>query len=252
LEEKGKLEKYSIVYNFYPVEGLGLILPTAIICQVDSDGSLGYMRAVAIAETLESYGIHIKDTYHEAMISLCEELTVPAIEAVFNKGVKRGAKPITSLFADTDTKQLVQNTIDRRMSKLMATLKENGAPICFNIERKIKAKDVPLFYYEDKAEPLLYFAKTQTGISYRLSLRVGTETVLPYKYDIKLIANNPGIVIIKNQVVWISHINANKLSPFYKNETVFIPEKLTKTYFEKFIIDVLGKVNIEVDGFELN
>lgn len=252
MEEKGKLEKYSIVYNFYQVEGLGLILPTAIICQVDSDGSLGYMRAAAIAETVESYGLNIKDTYHEAMISLCQELTIPAIEAVFNKGVKRGVKPITSLFADADTKQLVQNTIDRRMSKLMTTLKENGAPLCYNIERKIKAKDVALFFYSDKAEPLLYFAKTQTGISYRLSLQVGTETVLPCKYDIRLIANNPGIVIIKNQVVWISHINANKLTPFYKNETVFIPEKLTKTYFEKFIIDVLGKVNIEVDGFELN
>jgi SNF2 family DNA or RNA helicase len=252
LEEKGKLEKYSIVYNFYPVEGLGLILPTAIICQVDSDGSLGYMRAAAIAETVESYGLNIKDTYHEAMISLCLELTIPAIEAVFNKGVKRGVKPITSLFADADTKQLVQNTIDRRMSKLMTTLKENGAPICFNIERKIKAKDVPLFYYEDKAEPLLYFAKTQTGISYRLSLKLGDEHILPSKYDVQLIANQPGIVKIKNRVVWISFINANKLTPFIKSEKVFIPEKLTRTYFEKFIIDVLGKVNIEVDGFELN
>ncbi len=246
------MEKYGIVYNLYPVEGLGLILPTAIICQIDSDGSLGYMRAAAITETLESYGLNITGTYHEKLIALCEELTVPAIEAVFNKGVKRNIKPIVSLFADADTKQLVQNSIDKRMSKLMSVLKENQAPICYNIQRKIKAKDIQLFYAQVDAIPLLYFAKTQTGISYRLSLNFGDHHILPQKYDIKLITNHPGIIIIKNTVVWISFINSNKLTPFLKNETVFIPEKLTKTYFEKFIIDVLGKVDIEVDGFELN
>lgn len=248
--EHVKDKDYCIVYNLYQIEGLQIFFPSATICESEAGGKLGYMRAAALVENVESYGISFKGTVHENLLDLCKEMTIPALEQVYNKNQKK-PRSFTALFNDAGLQKTVQAAIDRRMSKFFETVREHNLPICLDIQRKIKAEDVRLFFFGESAIPNLHFTKMQTGIRYDLTLQIGEDVIRPNVYDIKLLTNFPGIILTKRQILWLEQINSAKLKPFLKAESVLIPEKHVRTYFDQFIIDIMGKVDIQVDGFDL-
>ncbi|MBK9737489.1 MAG: hypothetical protein IPO92_22065 [Saprospiraceae bacterium] len=245
-----KAKDHQIVYNLSIAEGLDIILPNALICDTDADNQPGYMRAFALHETIASYHIAIRDTAHATLLQLCKELTIQAIETNFNKNQKK-KRNLQSLFADVQIRKLVQASIDRRMITFLQIIRDHQFPICYDLQRKIKASQVRLNFFEDKAIPRLLFVKTMTGIKYTLTLTINDNIILPKAHNINIITDHPATFIIDQHIVWLEHLNAAKVKPFFKNDSVFIPEKLTKDYFRQFITDVMGKVEIEVEGFDL-
>lgn len=243
-------EKFCVVYNVYYSDTLDLILPGAAICSLDNLGRPSYLKANALPENMESYGLKYSESIHKVLIDICKELSIPELEITFNKTRKKPMS-LSALFAEQNTQKAIQSIIDKRMVKFLETIHEHDLFLSFNLQRKIKASDILLRFSDKLARPMLHFSKTQTGIKYQLNLDLESRIITPSKHVIKLLTNDPGIILIDNLVFNLDRINAYKLKPFLKNESIFIPNKLTKNYFEQFILDVLAKVDIEVEGFEL-
>ena len=243
-------EKFCVVYNLYYSDTLEIVLPSAGICNMDSLGRPSYLKANALPENMESYGLIYTESIHKILIDICGELSIPSLENTFNKTRKKPLS-LSALFAEQNTQKSIQTIIDRRMVKFLEIIHEHDFYLCFDLQRKIKASDLLLSFSDKIAQPLLHFSKTQTGIKYQLNLDIHDLVLQPSKHVIKLLTNEPGTILIDNVVLRLDRINAYKLKPFLKNESIFIPDKLTKKYFEQFILDVLAKVDIEVEGFEL-
>ena len=235
------LDSYVIVYSLEMVDGKDIVLPSAYICSKD-------VQAAALPTNTESYGIKYHETIHQKLIEICQELQSKEIEQSLNKNRKKALK-IDALFADVKTQKLIQNQINRRLSNFLKLVKESNSYLCWNLQRKIKANDILLQFFPDLAYPKLFFTKTQTGIKYELKLKVGEEMIIPNMHQIITITDHPGILIINNNIVQLSELNAAKLKPFLQKESIFIPEKMVQDYFTQFILEVMGKVDVEASGF---
>lgn len=244
-------EKYVVVYSLYKAEGLEIYLPAAYICSVDKYDRPSYIQAAALMENTASYGIDAENSIHKSLITLCHELSLVELEKVFNKNKKKPEK-LTSLFADPRVQKTIQGLIDKRMNKFLELVKTNQCYLCLYLLRKVNANDLLLGFFPDFVQPHLLFTKTQTGIRYELKLQVGEKILKPVQHEVLLITNLPGIIVLDNIVMWISDINTAKLKPFLKAESVFIPDKLVKNYFKQFVLDVMGKVDVASDGFDIH
>lgn len=82
-------EKYCVVYNVYYSDTLDLILPGAAICSIDNLGRPSYLKANALPENMESYGLEYSESIHKVLIDICKELSIPELEITFNKTRKK-------------------------------------------------------------------------------------------------------------------------------------------------------------------
>ncbi|MBL0026075.1 MAG: DEAD/DEAH box helicase [Saprospiraceae bacterium] len=242
------IEKYTIVYNLYGLENQEIVLPNAFVCKIDKDGQPSYIEALALPETILSFGIDIKESVHEKLLSICNDLNTKSLENHFNRGSKRELK-LSSLFEDKTTKSILQSYLDKKLVGYLTLIKDHKLHICFDLQRSIKAIDVILNFENERASPDLFFIKTQTGLRYTLSLRLNDIKIIPCHDSVLILTDRPSWIVIGRQIIEIQYINSAKLKPFLKNESIFVPEKLIRNYFEQFIKDLLGSVDIETEGF---
>ncbi|MGB4958737.1 MAG: DEAD/DEAH box helicase, partial [Saprospiraceae bacterium] len=243
-------EKYCITYSLAPINGIGFILPSAYICDEDSHGMPYYMRAVANGDTLGSYGIEVSGSAHEELLMLCEELSIEALEKSINKNNKQ-PKNINTLFEDKKVQSILQGIIDRKIERMLKIIRSEGYFLGFNIVRSVRVSDHLVHFHQTNISPDLLFTKTLKGIKYELSLLAYEKTILPYKHHIEILADKPAILLIDHTVCWMDDLNASKVKPFLKKDAVFIKNDMVKTYFETFLKDVMGKVDIRSEGFEI-
>ncbi len=242
--------KEVIAYSLYQVEAISTYLPQAYIVEENDKGELEYMRAKALKNTVGSYGIDISSGPHGELLDLCEELSIENLEAKYGqKGRKKLS--LSQLYEDDKISHIVKQFLSRKMGRFLKLVTEHELPMCLEIERKTRLQQLRILYTSQQIEPVLSFRKTQTGIHYQIQLRNGNASILPCQHDTQIILDDPAYVLIDYCLFSLSYINANKLKPFQKNDSIFIPERMTRTYFQKFIMDVISKVDIEAEGFEV-
>ena len=239
-----------IVYSFQKLEGLEIIIPAAFICDVDDHGRPGYIQANATMDIISSYGIDVENTIHKELLEICYDLNPVQLEKRINKNKKKPER-LSVLFSDKSTWNLLQSIVDKKLLRLLECVKEHHCYICYQLQRNIKAYDFLLTFYDGNAIPQLQFTKTQTGVRYELKISVGEETVIPCKTNISILTNLPSTICIGNVIMPLASVNSAKIKPFLKQESVFVPEKLVRTYFSQFVTDVIGKVEITAHGFEI-
>lgn len=243
-------EKYVVVYSLYLADGLDIYLPVSYICSVDKLDRPNYIQAAALLDNVESYGLGEDGSIHRTLIEMCQELTLAELEKVYNKNKKKPEK-LTALFTNPVVQKTIQTQIDKRMSKFLDLVRTHHCYLCFDLKRKENAYDALVGFYPDLVFPHLLFTKTQTGIRYELKLEIGEKMIRPFQHEVKLITNMPGIVMVDNVIMWLNEINSPKIKPFTKSESVFIPDKLVKNYFTQFVLDVMGKVDVVSEGFDI-
>ena len=209
------------------------------------------MKAKGARELAESYGIQVSGTIHESLLELCNELFPEQLEKNFNRNNKK-TQTFSLLFDDKKTKSLIRNYIDTRLDKFLKLCNENGVAVCHSIERKIRCEDIRLHFSDKIISPVLNFRKTLTGVHYSMNLKYGEgDAFSPFEKDIHILCDLPGWLIVQNRLNRLDNINANKLSPFFTKESIFVPVKNMMDFFEKFIADIIGKAEVETEGFDV-
>lgn len=239
-----------IVYSLGKLENFDFFIPLAYVCDVDPNGQPKFIQANAQFDTIASYGIEISNKPHQVLLEICHELKPLELEKTLNKNRKKHEK-LSVLFSDPKIKSTIQSIIDKKMVKFLDVVHQNGYFFCDQLKRKIWAKDVLLTFLPNEAVPKLKFRKTQTGVTYYLKLQIEDELITPHYNDIELISNDPAYIRVKKFIVKVTSINSTKIRPFLKNESIYVPQKLVKSFFSQFVTDVMGKIDIEAEGFEI-
>lgn len=241
-------EIYQVCYNLNEFAD-GLYIPAAYIVTLDQDGYLAHIKQRATADTVGSFGIELTEDRREAF-SWIDDLQVKALEKRFSPP-RRKQKLLQVLLEDPDIKKNIHLFVHRLLGKLLEMLVYKGAPITWNVERKVLVKDFLLHTHVDPLEPELSFTKTEDGVLYRLCLRNGEDTLLLSNHEVIPVTNHPAWVVIDDALYPIAHINGNMVKPFRQRDEVRIPEKQVKTYFQKFILKVAARLDIAAEGFDV-
>jgi SNF2 family DNA or RNA helicase len=97
----------------------------------------------------------------------------------------------------------------------------------------------------------LAFDKSVAGITYSLFLQNELSVFEPNQHRILIILDSPAWIVFDNQLGQIEAINSKKITPFLNNKSIEIPSKNIPEFFERFIKDIVKKVDIEANGFQV-
>ncbi len=242
-------QAYSFIINFLSTEGTSWVLPQSQICIHDKTGHPAYLKAAGTMETVASYGITVTDPIKN-LINECKDLRLDEMEAFFNRNKKKAIR-LNVLFDDPATKQYIQDYIDRKINKIIIIALEENVPLSYDLVRKEHFYNFKILTPIHNITPSLKFTKTQTGVNYTMQLAIGDITFLPKERNIILLSKEFGWLIIDGQLAQLQYINTNKIKPFLTKESIYILEKTVRTYFQKFVLDVMSEVEIVAEGFEV-
>jgi non-specific serine/threonine protein kinase len=137
------------------------------------------------------------------------------------------------------------------MDLFLQLAQKNNLPLSINLNRTIPFFNQHYFFKNTLLKPNLHFKKTNEHIIYTLSLQENDLIYFPVNHLTILLLNSPGWIAIDKNIYGLAEINGNKVKPFISKKSIEIQEKNSRIYFETFIKDILKKVEIETDGFQI-
>ena len=243
--------KYEIVYNFNYSELLGLYMPEPVTCSLKKDGRLDKRYKLATPETLAGLSsVTFEGTPHARLLEIAAALSEEQLSVKFKPKGKRKVN-FKVIQADKTVYDLCAKHISRKVAEMLQLCYENGYPVTVGLLRKEAAEDFRYTFSEEAYNPRLKFAKHAEGIDYTLYFETSKGLVYPFDTDTIILTNHPAWVIMENKIIHLDQLNGNKLKPFLKKTKITIPQRTMKVYFEKFIMDLVPKVKIDTDGFEI-
>ncbi len=244
-------KSYSIIVNLEYNEEMQRYIPTPYIVKIEYGLKLGSLKAKATSSTIPSYNVIIKKETSEQIIKLTDSLSPRVLEEKFVTK-KRNQNTLSKALLIPEIKDLLLKYYDRKSSDLFHFLQSNNIPLIIDIVRKTPLEDLKIVGSPKPIIPILRFEKTQTGIKY--SIKLNNQHSAPWSpntRDVHILTNHNCWIIVDYVIYQLKEINGNKLKPFLKKDHIFVKNEMVITYFEKFIIEVAKKSEIEAIGFEV-
>lgn len=238
----------EVLYDLYPA-GEGLYLPVAYIVSKGRDGELAHILQKALPETMEALGLSISPA-QERLFPIIGKLQPKALEKRFNPPKKR-PRELAALMEDKELARTIANYCHRLLDELLSIATRHGLPLSWEAKRKVLARDLLLEYRPEPLEAFLYFAREEDGVRYRLQLTNENGAWAIHSREVIPITNNPAWLFVDYRLYRAPDINGNMVLPFRNKEEVVIPKNSVKTYFQKFILKVAARADIEAEGFEV-
>lgn len=243
--------QHEVVYNLMEVVE-GLHLPNAYIVSVDQDGYLAHIRQKALEDTIGAFKLKLDDTRRK-LFPLIEEVQPKNLEKKFSPPKKK-VKGIEELWADKDIQSAISTFVHRKLDELLQEIVVHRLPLTWNVDRRGLVKDFVMELPEanEEVDAHLYFKKNQDNVQYRLRLSEGDEEPwVVSSREVIPITNNPAWLFVDHRLCKVAEVNGNMVKPFQKRDEVIIPANSVKTYFQKFILKVAAKVDIDAEGFDV-
>jgi len=241
--------EHEVVYNL-AAYSTGLYLPEAFIVSYDREGYLAHILQKALPATIGSFGLEL-DPVREQLFSIIDALQPKALEQRFQPK-KRRTVPLDELLEDRERRRSIVAFVHRRLDVLLTQVVRHQLPITWEVERKVLVKDFLMHTEPAPLQPFLSFRRTHLGVQYRL--RLGREGEAPWKIrkrDVIPVTNHPAWLFVDYRLFRVEHINGNMVKPFRNKGIVTIPGASVKTYFQKFILKVVARVDVEAEGFDI-
>lgn len=101
------------------------------------------------------------------------------------------------------------------------------------------------------ARPVFYFKRTETETRYQLRVYLN-ETEIPLQNrNIKVITNDPCMILHRNRLIAFEKLNAKKLMPFFEKEQISAPNSIEDKYYPGFIRRTIRNFEVKAEGFEI-
>lgn len=237
---------FDLLFN----KKLNVYLPVPYV--LNNSKTITYVDKKATKEVISGYGINFEnlDDNIKKALKICDDLKSESIFKKFSKNIK-SVKNIDNLLIDNKIAFGVNQYIKTNLELFLKLITENNFPISLNLSNNKDFYNYQITTQNSVLEPHLKFEKTENGISYSLFLKENQTIYKPVNHQIELILDAPCWIVIDKKLCPVGQINAKKLTPFLKKKTIEIPTKIIPEYFEKFIKDIVKKVDIEAIGFEV-
>ncbi|WP_130735329.1 DEAD/DEAH box helicase [Flavobacterium sp. J27] len=243
-----KETNHALVFDLSYHSILETYIPSAYIVE-QNEGALSYIIKMANSKTIAESEIEL-DITEQQLLSISDKLTTKQLLSKY-KIKNKEAKSLELLLSDLKVKKLVSHFIDFSMERFFKLIASTVIPLSIDLNKKDVFNKQQVVFATTILEPKFHFSKTPENLIYRLTLLDNQKEFFPYKQEVKIVMNEPSWITFNRKIYHIQHINGNKLKPFLQKKEVIIPNKNSIEYFNKFIKNVIKKVPIEAEGFNV-
>ncbi len=106
---------------------------------------------------------------------------------------------------------------------------------------------VPPFF----ARPEFHFERTETQTRYKLKVFLEDKEVLLSNRTVKIVTNNPCLLLYRNQLLSFEKLNAKKLLPFFEKDYVAVPNTIEEKYYSGFVLNTVRDYDVKANGFQI-
>jgi SNF2 family DNA or RNA helicase len=239
---------YQFAFDISLYSKLNAYIPTAYV--MEQSVKISYLDKKATPDVLKSIGFTIDnlEPNTKKILSICEALKPEVIFKKFNKNSK-SKKTLEDLLKDEKLAFGIQLFIKTNLNQFLTLVSQNQFPLSLNLGKDKDFNQSQVAIVPDFLEVKIQFNKHENGITYTQFLKQNETVFQPSNHEIILILDEPGWLIVDKKLHQLQDINTKKIVPFLKKETIEIPSKMIPEFFEKFIKDIVKKVDIEAKGF---
>jgi superfamily II DNA or RNA helicase len=241
-------QNIRVVYNFFELLP-GLFSVNAFFVKRDASGVLTHIIQKATAPQLEAFPVPQQEI-HQRLLRTVDQIQVKGLEAYFN-GKKKKPVPLASLVEDEAIKKQLEVYVHRRVDELLSLVEKYQLDIAWDAERKSLVKDMVLQFGPTTLQPMLSFRRESDGILYRLRLKGAGEAWTIQSKEVVSLCNEPAWIRADDCLYRVDHINGHMVLPFRNKDELRIPAGSVKTYFQRFILRVASRADIEAQGFDV-
>jgi len=241
---------HTVAFDLEYHDSLDRHIPIPKVVQVYENNDLGVVRAAAIEENLEGYGIQYSESVTNAL-KIINEIQPDTLVEKYNRGKKR-KQAIEHFLKDKDVKAAILSTIDRLLDRFYSLVVEHNMHIIEGIERKVRLQQLRIEVVPAVLVPKLHFDKTQLGIKYSMQLQpLNGKPIKPFLREIKILTNDQPWILYDFKLYRLTDINGNKLRPFLSKDHIFVKNDTVLIYFQKIIVPFASKLDVETSGFDV-
>ncbi|MEO1258087.1 MAG: DEAD/DEAH box helicase [Bacteroidota bacterium] len=240
----------AIVFNIHRYLPGGWYLPDAWIVKTDQSGKLTFVVQRATPDTIGSYGHEMAPTVTR-LFSLIHALSEKTLEEKYQPPKARKKKPLVELLQQAEVKKAATQYVHRMMANFLEKVVEEKLPLTFMVQKKVIVEDVRVRFPKEPLKPHLIFRKTRDGVRYRLNFSTGQERWLVRERQVIPLTNVPGWLLVDGSLYPLPELNGFWVKPFIQKDEIVVPNRMLRTYFQKFILKAVEKSEIDAEGFEV-
>ena len=231
-------------------EKLDFFVPNAYI--IANCDKIIYVDKKATSIFIKSFGLEIEnlDSNIQNLLSIIDVLKSENLFKKFEKNPKT-KKTIKDLLNDKTFGKIIRDFIDSKMNQFLMIVNENNYPISLNLKSSKEFYKFRISTDNSILETKLFFDKNEFGMSYSLQLSENSKLFFPSDKKITIVLNEPSWLVVDAKLYQLLNVNSNKLKPFLNKKTIEIKNEMVSEYFQKFIKDIVKKVDIEAKGFKV-
>ncbi|MEZ4953136.1 MAG: DEAD/DEAH box helicase [Saprospiraceae bacterium] len=238
----------AIVYNIHRYLPGGWYLPDAWIVKTDQAGKLTFVVQRATPDTIGSYG-HEMTPAVSRLFSLIEALSEKNLEEKYQPPKSRKKIPLDELLQEEEIKKVATVYVHRLMANFLEKVVEENWPLTFMVQKKVIVEEVRVQSPTVELKPHLIFRRTKDGVRYRLNFSTGEDRWLVRERHVVPLTNEPGWLFVSGTLYQLPELNGYWVKPFIQKDEIIVPNRMLRTYFQKFILKAVEKSEIEAEGF---
>ena len=107
--------------------------------------------------------------------------------------------------------------------------------------------EIPTLY----AKPVFHFERLENETRYKLKVFLGDKEIPLKSQNIRVVTNNPCMLVHRSRLVVFEKLIAKKLTPFFEKDYITVPNSIEDKYYPGFIQNTVRDFDVKARGFEV-
>lgn len=190
------------------------------------------------------------NTFEKRLVEIIEKYSDEALAKRFSR-----AKNVSEFYASLNKsffEKHVTPFIEQKMYEVVSVLMLSPVRL---LKKDAKYSNL---YDEDEivvppifAKPVFSFHRNKTLIRYQLKVYLENNEINLQSKALKVVTNDPCLVLYHGKLLVFEKINAKRLLPFFEKESVDVPVSIEEKYFSGFVLNTIRRFNVQAEGFEI-
>ena len=245
-------QPFQLIYSLYQHEYLGYLFESFVI-QLDEKGRLTLLHQNISHKNAKEFASGLDDRDYE-LIRLMDQMQQEAIILKFYKKKIKPADFFLKVYDKEKGDKALQDTIHHFLENKRAHILEllEGKMI-FEMGHDGEPAWRRIHWMSEKATVLFHFRRNEDNTHYFPTIKhAGAKLEWQYNGSF-LICHEPAWLVVKDKLFrFAKGVDGNKLKPFLNKKFIVIPRKVEKTYFEKFVTQLVASFDVYAQGFDIN
>ncbi|NPA68740.1 MAG: DEAD/DEAH box helicase, partial [Chlorobi bacterium] len=149
-----------------------------------------------------------------------------------------------------DVEKRIRPFIEKQLITVIDKIKKSGTPLYFKKDKfSVLYPEDTVKINEEPAKTVFNIEKNENGTKYYLSVKHGGNIVNLFGKAGIVLANEPCMLVLKNNLYFFDDIDGKKLLPFFDKKQLLIPAGSEKKWFEVFAVKAMKKYHVKPKGF---